>query len=442
MNLFQENGQPDSKHQPLAERMRPKTLDQFAGQEHLLGEEGILRKICEGGMVPSMIFWGEPGCGKTTLARIIASREDISMKELSAVESGVKELRSAIEYAKYQMQTHGKKTLIFIDEIHRYSKSQQDALLKAVENGTIILIGATTENPSFEVIPPLLSRARILKFEPLSAKQLWYILNNSLDKDDIIKSMKVELKPGAGETLIKFSGGDARVLLNALELAVDLTVPCENRRVITPESAKQALHKKTVAYDKKGEYHYDLASAFIKSMRASDPDAAIYYMARMLVGGEDPKFIARRMLILAAEDIGNANPNALLLANSCFQAVHVIGMPEARIILAQTCTYLASSPKSNASYQAINQAMQDANDNPDILVPLKLRNPVTKHMKGWGYGEDYKYAHNFPGHFVEDEMLPDELTGKIYYEPTEIGSEKAIRERLEAWWSKRRQNKK
>ena len=438
MELFEDQSDKVNLSRPLAERMRPKTLEEFAGQEHLLGEKGILRQIFSGGMVPSMIFWGEPGCGKTTLARMIAERGDMSMRELSAVESGVKDLRSAIEFARLQLQTSGKKTIVFIDEIHRFSKSQQDSLLKAVENGTIVLIGATTENPSFEVIPPLLSRARVLRFEPLGVEQLEAILDRALAEDQQFLDKKTVLDPEARETLIKYSGGDARVILNALELAADLTEAGKEGRVVDAETAKQALQRKTIAYDKKGDYHYDAASAFIKSMRASDPDAALFYMARMLAGGEDPTFIARRMVILASEDVGNANPNALLLAASCFQAVHMIGMPEARIILGQTCTYLASSPKSNASYLAIEAALSDAREHPDIPVPLKLRNPVTGHMKAWGYGKGYKYAHSYPDHFVEEEMLPEELRGRIYYQPTEIGAEKAIKERLEKWWGKRR----
>lgn len=436
--IFHRNESSPVNRIPLAERRRPKKLEEFCGQEHLLGEKGILRQIFSGGIVPSMIFWGEPGCGKTTLARLIAEREDIRIKELSAVESGVKELRGVIEYAKMQAKSGGRRTILFIDEIHRYSKSQQDALLKAVENGTIILIGATTENPSFEVIPPLLSRARVLKFEPLQAEQLGEILEKALREDEYLSGLGVVLNEKARDSLVRYSGGDARILLNALELAADLTSRMDGVTVISEETALQALQQKTIAYDKKGEYHYDLASAFIKSMRGSDPDAALYYMARMLAGGEDPKFIARRMVILASEDVGNANPNALLLAAACFQSVHVIGMPEARIILGQTCAYLASSPKSNAAYQGIEKALAAARENPDIAPPLKLRNPVTGHMKAWGYGEDYKYAHNYPGHFVEDELLPQELAGTIFYEPTDIGSEKAIKERLEQWWSKRR----
>ncbi len=440
MRLFTENSNHTvDERTPLAERMRPRSLNEFVGQEHLLGENGVLHRLFKGGLVPSMIFWGEPGCGKTTLARMIAMREDITMIELSAVESGVKDLRKAIESARLRLRERGKKTIIFIDEIHRYSKSQQDALLKAVEDGTIILIGATTENPSFEIITPLLSRARVLKFNPLTVKDLERILTRALNADIVLSEMTIDLSAEAIDTLIKYSGGDARIMLNALEMAVDLSKSGDGLVSIDAVTAERALQQKTIAYDKKGDYHYDLASAFIKSMRASDPDAAIYYMARMLVGGEDPKFIARRMVILASEDIGNANPNALLLANACLQAVNNIGMPEARIILAQTCVYLASSPKSNASYLAIEEAMEDALSTPEIPVPFKLRNPVTAHMKSWGYGEDYKYPHNYPGHFIEDGMLPEELRDKIYYHPTDIGSEGAIRARLKQWWKKRKE---
>jgi putative ATPase len=385
-----------------------------------------------------MIFWGEPGCGKTTLARLLASRQDLTLKELSAVESGVQDLRNVIDFARMSRDTYGKKTIAFIDEIHRFSKSQQDALLRAVEDGTIILIGATTENPSFEVIPPLLSRARIVKFETLTSEDLQTIFDRAVSEDELVVKSNSVFEVSARETLIRNSGGDARILLNALELAIELTPLTDGKRTITEAVVRQALQSKTVYHDKKGDYHYDLASAFIKSMRASDPDAAIYYMARMLIGGEDPQFLARRMVILASEDIGNANPTALLLATACFQAVTVVGMPEARITLAQTCAYLASSPKSNASYVAITEAMRTTEENPDIPVPLKLRNPVTASMKAWEYGADYKYPHSYPGHFIEDPCLPEELIDKIFYHPTEMGSEKAIKERLEAWWKKRR----
>ena len=418
--------------------MRPRNLKEFAGQEHLLGEKGILRTVFDRGLIPSMIFWGEPGCGKTTLARLIAQREDLEMRELSAVESGVKDLRGIIDYASRQKPITGRRYIVFVDEIHRYSKSQQDALLHAVEDGTLILIGATTENPSFEVIPPLLSRARVLRFSPLSGDDLKGLLERALNMDEILAKEDLILEPEAKETLIRYSGGDARIMLNALEMAVELSPESDGQRRITVDTAERALQEKRVYHDKKGDYHYDLSSAFIKSMRASDPDAAMFYMAKMLAGGEDPKFIARRMIILASEDIGNANPNALLLATACFQAVNVIGMPEARIILGQTCAYLASSPKSNASYKAIDKAMEDAVNNPDVTVPLKLRNPVTSHMKAWGYGNGYKYPHNYPGHFIEENNLPEGMEDKIYYRPTDIGAEKSIKERLEKWWRKRR----
>ncbi len=437
MEIFNTEGESAS-YRPLAERMRPITLEEFAGQKHLLGEKGLLRDLFQRGMVPSMIFWGEPGCGKTTLARLIAEQGELVMRELSAVNSGVKDLREVIEFARLQRGVKDRKTALFIDEIHRYSKSQQDALLHAVEDGTLILIGATTENPSFEVIPPLLSRARVLRFEPLSPGDLESILQRALETDELLLEAGVVFEEEARDFLVKFSGGDARIMLNALEIAAELTAVVEGKRRVTAETAARALQRKAVYHDKKGDYHYDLASAFIKSMRASDPDAAMFYMAKMIAGGEEPTFIARRMVILASEDIGNANPFALTMAVSCFQAVSMIGMPEARIILGQTCAYLASSPKSNAAYQAIDEAINDAKANPDISVPLKLRNPVTSHMKAWGYGKDYTYPHNKPEHFYEENLLPEKLSQKIYYRPTTQGSEKSIKERLERWWSKRR----
>lgn len=440
MDLFKKEGD-FSSYKPLAERVRPRSLEEFSGQEHLLGEKGLLGELFRQGVVPSMIFWGEPGCGKTTLARLIARRGNLVMKELSAVESGVKDLRGVIDFARAQSASGGYRTILFIDEIHRYSKSQQDALLHAVEDGTITLIGATTENPSFEVIPPLLSRARVIKFEPLNREDLLSILDRVLEEDEALKSASVELEEEAREILVKYSGGDARIMLNALEIAVELTPAADGGRRVVADTASRALQRKAVYHDKKGDYHYDLASAFIKSMRASDPDAALFYMAKMLTGGEDPKFIARRMVILASEDIGNANPFALTMAVSCFEAVSMIGMPEARIILGQTCAYLASSPKSNAAYKAISEAMTDAAEHPDAHVPLKLRNPVTSHMKAWGYGKDYTYPHSQPEHFFEENLMPEGLEDKIYYRPTDQGSEKSIKERLEKWWSKRRNRK-
>lgn len=413
------------RHIPLAERTRPGTLEQLAGQEHLVGKDGVLRKIIETGSVPSMIFWGPPGVGKTTLANILANSVKASFFTLSAISSGVKEVREVIHKAKGLQ-----KTILFIDEIHRFSKSQQDALLGAVENGTITLIGATTENPSFEVNSALLSRCQVYVLKPLSDEDLLNLLNKAITEDSDYKKKDITLKET--DQLLKLSGGDARKLMNLLELVVEAIT--EKKIVITDELVKNVAQSKAARYDKGGEMHYDIISAFIKSIRGSDPNAAIYWMARMIEGGEDPKFIARRLLILASEDIGNANPTAIVMANNCFQAVNVIGYPEARIILAQCVTYLASSAKSNASYMAINKAQSLIHEFGDLPVPLDLRGAYTKLNKDLGYGKNYKYSHNFEGAFTEQEYMPDKIAGTKLYEPGANAREEELRKKLKGMW--------
>ncbi|HQO31283.1 MAG TPA: replication-associated recombination protein A [Chitinophagales bacterium] len=410
--------------QPLAERMRPKSLDQMIGQQHILGEGKPLRNLLQKQKLHSLIFWGPPGVGKTTLARILAEQAGLPFEQLSAISSGVKELRSVIDEAK----TFGTKVL-FIDEIHRFNKSQQDALLGAVENGTIILIGATTENPSFEVNAALLSRCQVYILKSLEAEDLKRIVDHALREDELLKSEYISVKEY--DALFYFSGGDARKLLNVLELV------CENltaEKVITNTVVEEIIQTYIARYDKTGEQHYDIISAFIKSIRGSDPNAAMYWMARMIHAGEDPKFIARRLLILASEDIGNANPNALLLANATFEAVSKIGYPECRITLAQCVTYLASSPKSNASYLAIGEALALAEKTSQLSVPLHLRNAPTKLMKNLDYGKDYQYAHQFENNFVEMEFLPPEISGTKFYEPGDNAREHELRKFLKERW--------
>ncbi len=438
MELFdtEQTGEERREHVPLAERVRPSTLDEFVGQEHLLGEGKPLRTLLMSDRLPSMIFWGPPGCGKTTLARLIARHTEAAFFQLNAVSSGVKDVREVLDRAAVNRKRHQRHTLLFIDEIHRFNKAQQDALLHSVEEGVITLIGATTENPSFEVISPLLSRSRVYVLKPLTREQLLSILDHALARDELLSRLRIRLNDR--DLLIMLSGGDARVLLNGLEIAVALASPGDGYdRVVTREHLEEAFQRRYAKYDKGGEEHYNIISAFIKSVRGSDPDAAVYWLARMLEGGEDPLFIARRLIILASEDIGNADPGALTIATSCFSAVNYIGMPEATLVLSQTVTYLASAPKSNASTIAINQALSDVREKPNGPVPLALRNAPTGFMAGLGYGKDYKYSHDFEGHFVEQDFLPENINGTVYYKPTNNGEERTIRERLNTWWKSR-----
>lgn len=411
---------------PLAERMRPQTLDDLVGQEHLAGKGSILRTAIEHGKIPSMILWGPPGTGKTTIATIIANTLKVPFFTLSAISSGVKDVRDAIEQAK---KSRG--TILFIDEIHRFNKGQQDALLGAVEKGTITLIGATTENPSFEVNSALLSRCQVYVLKPLTEEDLVRVLHQALEKDEWLKSKDINLKET--DALITISGGDARKLLNLLELVVDAL--SGNKQIeITDEKVMEFAQQRIALYDKSGEQHYDIISAFIKSMRGSDPNGAIYWLARMIEGGEDVKFIARRMVIFASEDIGNANPTALVFANAAFEAVNKIGYPEARIILAQCATYLASSHKSNASYMAIEEALDIVRKEGDLPVPLHIRNAPTGLMKRMGYGKNYKYAHSYESNFTEQEFLPDELKGTAFYDPGKNPREEELRKFLKSLW--------
>lgn len=417
--------------QPLAERLRPQSLDDYIGQKHLVGDNGVFRKFIATGSVPSFILWGPPGVGKTTLAKIVANTLDRPFYTLSAVTSGVKEVREVIDKAKKQHLFNARPAFLFIDEIHRFNKSQQDSLLGAVEQGVVTLIGATTENPSFEVISPLLSRCQVYVLKPMDDSELQTLLNRALTTDVELKSRNIEVRET--EALFRFSGGDARKLLNILDIVVGAS---EGDIIIDDDRVTECLQQNIALYDKSGEQHYDVISAFIKSVRGSDPNAAIYYLARMLAGGEEPRFIARRLVILASEDVGLANPNALLLANACFDTVHKIGMPEARITLAETTIYLATSPKSNSAYAAINKALQMVeHDTTNRPVPLHLRNAPTKLMDKLGYGADYKYAHDYAGNFVQQEFLPESLSGTRFYTPNEQNAQEAkIAERMRTLW--------
>ncbi|MCK4965700.1 replication-associated recombination protein A [bacterium] len=441
INIFDSN-EETGNDAPLAERMRPKSLDDIVGQEHIVGPNGAICKIIKSGVLSSIILWGPPGTGKTTLARLMTYEAESEFLQISAVTSGVKDIKTVIEKARYNRSSRNLRTVLFIDEIHRFNKSQQDYLLKSVEEGLLVLIGATTENPSFEIITPLLSRCQVYRLNSLEAEDLGSIVKRALANDENLKKLKVTLDTEVEDFLVNFSSGDARILLNALDVSAQTFPPDEDgNRKITKEHVEEVLMSKVFVYDKKGDYHYDIISAMIKSIRGSDPDAALYWMVRMLEGGEDPKFIARRLVILASEDVGNADPYALTLAVSAFTAVTYIGMPEAQIILAQVVTYLASVPKSNASYDGLSRAKEDAKKTIQEPVPLHLRNPVTKSMKKWGYGKEYKYPHSYEGHFVSEDYLPDKLKDKIYYYPSKEGREKMLLERLNLLWKKRRKGK-
>jgi putative ATPase len=416
---------------PLAERLRPQSLDEFIGQEHLVGKGAVLRRMIESGRIPSIIFWGPPGVGKTTLANIIANAIKAPFYKLSAINSGVKDVREVIEKAKSTRFFDSAAPILFIDEIHRFSKSQQDSLLNAVETGTVTLIGATTENPSFEVIRPLLSRCQVYVLKSMEKKDLQVLLNRALTEDLILKEKKIKVEET--DALFRFSGGDARKLMNILELTV-ATDKEDKEIVITDYLVTERLQENPAAYDKGGEMHYDIISAFIKSIRGSDPDAAIYWLARMVAGGEDPKFIARRLVISAAEDIGLANPNALLLANACFDTLQKIGWPEGRIVLAETTIYLATSPKSNSAYLAIDNAISKVEQTGNLPVPLHLRNAPTSLMKELDYGKDYKYSHDYENNFVKQDYLPKELKNSRFWEPQSSPAEKKLSDWMKKLW--------
>ncbi|OGN92274.1 MAG: AAA family ATPase [Chloroflexi bacterium RBG_13_48_17] len=428
---------------PLAARMRPRSLGEFVGQEHLVGEGRVLRKSIESDQLPSMILWGPPGSGKTTLAYVIASVTKSHFSPLSAVSAGVADLRRIVNEAKRRRKLSGQRTVMFIDEIHRFNKSQQDAVLPYVENGVVTLIGATTENPSFEVISALLSRCRVFTLNPLTDEQVRLIVERAIkDEDRGLGKLKVELSEDALVHLVVMSNGDARVALNALEMATQATAPeADGNRRLSLETIEEALQRRALLYDKSGEQHYDLISALHKSLRGSDPDAALYWLGRMLEAGEDPLYVARRLVRFASEDVGMADPQALVVAVAAQQAVHFVGMPEGNLALAQAVTYLAAAPKSNSLYEAYSKVQEDVERSRNEPVPLHLRNPVTKLMRGLGYGKGYKYAHDYPDHFVEQQNLPDMLKGKRYYSPSDQGFEKEVRARLKVWWENRREKK-
>ena len=436
MDIFEQRGQQRRQaNAPLAARVRPRTLDEFLGQEHVVGPDKALRRAIKADQVPSLILWGPPGSGKTTLANIIAGLTSAFFEPVSAVASGVAQLRRAVEAAKERLALHNRRTILFIDEIHRFNKAQQDVILPHVENGAVTLIGATTENPSFEVIAPLLSRSRVFTLEQLSEEQIRTIVERAMaDRERGLGAIELEVEPAAMGFLVNMSNGDARIALNTLEFAVHATAPGDDGvRHVTLATVENALQRRSVLYDKDSDQHYDIISAFIKSVRGSNPDGALYWLARMVEAGEDPLFIARRLVILAAEDIGLADPAALSIAVAGQQAVHFIGMPEGRIPLAEVTVYLATCPKSNSAYAALNKATEDVRSTVQQPVPLHLRNAVTGLMRKEGYGKGYKYAHDYPGHFVSQEFLPNSLKGRRYYQPSEEGSEKEIGRRISRW---------
>ena len=424
---------------PLAERMRPRRLSEFVGQEHILGPDTVLRRSLDAGHIPSMVLWGPPGTGKTTLAQIIANSASAHFERVSAVTSGVADLRRVVSDAADRLGMNGERTILFVDEIHRFNKAQQDVILPHVERGTVILIGATTENPSFEVISPLLSRARVYTLRQLTPEQVSAILDSAMsDSARGLADLKPALQDDAREALIALSNGDARSALNTLELAANGTPPdADGARLVSLKTIEDAIQRRATLYDKSGDQHYDTISAFIKSVRSSDPDAAVYWLARMLHSGEDPMFIARRLVILAAEDVGLADPNALTVAVSAQQAVHLVGMPEGRIPLSEATIYLASAPKSNRAYMAINDAMRDAEQSMNDPVPLHLRNAVTDLMRNQNYGKGYQYAHDYEGGFTPTQNLPDNLKDKRYYQPSDYGYESEVSDRLKRWWGNR-----
>lgn len=439
-NLFG-RGEEDSleKKAPLADRMRPRTLEEFVGQDHLLGPGKILRQVIESDQIPSMILWGPPGSGKTTLAMLIASVTSARFIAFSAVLSGVKEIKEVIHEAEEEWKYQKRRTILFVDEIHRFNKAQQDAFLPHVEKGTIILIGATTENPSFEVISPLLSRAKVFTLRALAEEEIEAILNRTLnDREKGLGQYRTRVEGDVIRKIAQMVNGDARIGLNTLEMIVLTTPPDENGvRKITTKNLEEVLQRKTFLYDKSGEEHYNLISAFHKSLRGSDPDAALYWLGRMLEAGEDPLYIARRMIRFASEDVGNADPQALQVSVSAMQAFHFIGLPEGSLALAQAAVYLATAPKSNSLYTAFQGVQKDVREMENMPVPLHIRNPVTSLMKDLGYGKDYKYPHDYPDHFIEEEYLPENLKGKVYYHPTDQGFEKEIKKRLEFWRNKK-----
>ena len=440
MDLFDHAGrQQREKEAPLAARMRPRTFDEFVGQEHVIGPGRALRRAIEADQLPSLLLWGPPGSGKTTLAYLIATHTRAFFESVSAVTSGVADLRRIIKEARDRRAMHGQRTVLFVDEIHRFNKAQQDVILPHVEDGTVTFIGATTENPSFEVIAPLLSRSRVFSLRQLTEDQVRDILEGALaDRERGLADLRVALDSEAMEHLAAMSSGDARVALNALELAASATAPAaEGLREVTLATIEDVLQQRSLLYDKGGDQHYDTISAFIKSVRGSDPDAAVYWLVRMLEAGEDPLFIARRIVILAAEDVGMADPQALPVAVAAQQAVHFVGLPEGAIPLAEATVYLAAAPKSNAAYLALNRAREDVQGSRNDPVPAHLRNAVTGLMRGMGYGEGYKYAHDYPGHFAAMENLPERLRGRRYYEPSDQGYEREVGERLARWWGER-----